>query len=188
MWITNVTVFTGALFWGKSGCLIFGILIITNLTGILQLVFTRCQLLNTEAKVVNASFYRGAAPTVKTSITVHVSGDISVHSRQLPSNHELLDYVPKSGSVVDQVKSLIQWIQKYSLCIGNPDDDIVTLTPVGAGLSLPDLIGLGAYQEGNFNATCGNFTYLLIDDPTHRVWTSGRDWVCQMPQGARWIT
>ena len=52
-----------------------------------------------------ASFYEGATPSVKTWITVHVSVDISaqVHSSQLPNDHELWDYLPKSGSVVQQV-------------------------------------------------------------------------------------
>ena len=117
--------------------------------------------LHTDTKLVYASFYDGATPTVKIAVTVNIDGDItvSVHNRQLPLNHELWDYLPKVGSIVSYMKCLLQRIQRYSVCVGNCDEDMVNLTPIGSALTLPNSVGLGAYREGNFNATCGNMNY-----------------------------
>ena len=112
-------------------------------------------------RLIIASFYDGTVPTVKMAITVSLDGNVSlhVHNREVTRSHDIWNYLPRNCSVSQYVQCLIQRIQHYSVCVGNPDEDMINLTPVGCGLSLPDSVGLGAYREGDFHATCGNLSY-----------------------------
>ena len=120
-----------------------------------------CLIQDTDDKLVYASFYNGSSHTVKTTITVTLNGTVSVlvHGRELSKSHEIWGYLPQHSTVTYYVKCLIERIKNYTVCMGNPDEDMVELTPVGAGLTLPNSVGLGAYREGDFNAKLGNVSY-----------------------------
>ena len=121
-------------------------------------------ILANDDKLVYASFYHGTMPTVKSSITIMISGDVElrVHNKLVHEAHEIWDYLPQHSNTANYVLALISRLKNYSVCVGNPDDDMVSLAPVGAGLTMPDSVGLDAYKEGNFNAQARNVQYNSI--------------------------
>ena len=118
-------------------------------------------ILANDDKLVYASFYHGTMPTVKSSITIMIYGDVElrVHNRLVHEAHEIWDYLPRHSNTANYVLALSSHLKNYSVCVGNPDDDMVSLAPVGAGLTMPDSVGLDAYKEGNLHAQAGNVQY-----------------------------
>jgi len=118
-------------------------------------------------KLSFVQFYPGPPLTAKTEITVSLDGDVSlhVHNREVPKTHEIWTYLSNNTSVAHYVENLMERLEKYKICIGNTDDDMLNLTPVGCSISMPD--SLGAYREGNFNAVCGKFAYTSSVRHTH---------------------
>ena len=77
-------------------------------------------------RLIIASFYDGTVPTVKMAITVSLDGNVSlhVHNREVTRSHDIWNYLPRNCSVSQYVQCLIQRIQHYSVCVGNPDEDM----------------------------------------------------------------
>ncbi|XP_033730198.1 LOW QUALITY PROTEIN: uncharacterized protein LOC117319517 [Pecten maximus] len=101
----------------------------------------------------------------KTAIKLAVTFDptfkatIHVHRKKLPQDHDLWDGLPQSFDTYSKVQLLLDRLNKYVVCIGNPDEEYQDLVPVGTALTSGNSSEVHAYREGDFGAELGKVTY-----------------------------
>ena len=98
---------------------------------------------------------------VKTRVCIYsdFSARVFVHNKELSSNHFLWDRQPQYFHNFTDILGLLNSLSHLYVCIGNPDDEYVSLVPVGAGLSDNKQPGILAYREGDFCATQRDLIY-----------------------------
>ncbi|XP_060077288.1 uncharacterized protein LOC132556865 [Ylistrum balloti] len=106
-------------------------------------------------------YHKGNKTAVKISVIISedFSATVSVHRKDLSPDHELWSCLPATYTTVTAVNELLQRINKFSVCVGNPDEDLQELVPVGVGLTDSDSLSVLAYREGDFCASKGDLSY-----------------------------
>lgn len=120
-------------------------------------------LLNQHADKIEILAVSDTEGKVYTSLKVLIDengfANIFVHNKLVPRNHRIWDLCPKLFSSQHDIVKLLENLLSFKVCIGNPDEDLVSLIPVGAGISCAPDPTIIAYREENFNASLGNVVY-----------------------------
>jgi hypothetical protein len=103
---------------------------------------------------------------IKTSVKLLVSinsnfdASLFVHRKEVTKKHPCWKGMPSLFSTAMSLEILMKKLDIYSVCYGNPDEEIQNITPVNSGIYLrgnsKDII---AYREENFCARKGNASY-----------------------------
>ena len=86
------------------------------------------------SKIVFASFYEFDVPVVKISVSwfSDYSIKVYVHGKQLSHEHPLWEKYPHLFQSVSSICQLLNDLNEFSVCLGNPDEDLLSVYGEGA--------------------------------------------------------
>ncbi|XP_060083432.1 uncharacterized protein LOC132562694 [Ylistrum balloti] len=103
----------------------------------------------------------GGMTTIKLSISIDrtYKATIHVHRKKLAQDHYLWNDLPEVFDSYTKVQQLLNRLNKFVVCLGNPDEEFQDLVSIGCALTAGKSSEIHAYREGDFCAELGNLTY-----------------------------
>lgn len=92
-------------------------------------------------------------------INSELSASIFVHRQEIRRNHPCWDGMPLSFPSAKSVELLMRRLSTFSVCFGNPDEDLQTLASVDTEITTANSTDIVAFREGDFCASKGNVSY-----------------------------
>ena len=108
-------------------------------------------------------FYKHEEQTSSVKLSVVIGKDLQVniyvHRTLISKSHMFWNGLPQQAYTAADVCKILEKLENYGVCVGNPDEEFQDLTPTGCGLSHATSEEILAFREGDFGAVQGNLKY-----------------------------
>ena len=112
-------------------------------------------------KIIVFNKHQEQTSSVKLSVVIgkdlHVN--IYVHRTLISDSHMFWNGLSRQAFTAADVCKILEKLENYGVCVGNPDEEFQDLTPTGCGLSHATSEEILAFKDGDFRAVQGNLKY-----------------------------